>query len=396
MNKQSFSANKYLLLIFLLVIIAFAFLGYKFRGAVPAVLPPESQPAANVTNDLGLNLAPNFSIAIFADNLDSPRDLELSPEGILLASIPSKGKIVALVDRDKNGTRDQTVDVITNLNRPHGLAFESGKLFIAEEAAVSRYSWDPTTFSATLDKHLFDLPGGGRHFTRTIAFNNSGQMFVSIGSTCDVCFEKHEWLAAVIVSDQDGNNPQLFAKGLRNSVFITINPETQQLWGAEMGRDFLGDNLPPDEINILKDRKDYGWPICYGNKIHDTQFDKNVYIVNPCQNTESSIYDIPAHSAPLGLTFINSPQFPQDWQGDLLVAYHGSWNRTTPVGYKVVRLRVNGDKVQGEEDFLSGFLPESAGGPNQAIGRPVDLTFGRDGNLYISDDKAGIIYRVWR
>lgn len=356
---------------------------------LPKSLPQTQKETVNTTN---LKIAEGFSIDLFATDLGSPRDLEISPEGILLASIPQEGKIVALEDSDNNGKSEKTSDVLTKLNRPHGISFHEGKLFVTEETAVARYAWNGQTLKATLEKKLFDLPKGGRHFSRTIDFDKSGRMYISLGSTCDVCYENHEFLAAVIVSDPEGTNPRLFASGLRNAVFITVNPQTDELWATEMGRDFLGDNLPPDEINIIREGKDYGWPLCYGSRVHDTDFDKKVYIQivpqPPCAETEPPVYEIPAHSAPLGLAF--------DKEGDLLVAYHGSWNRSTPIGYKVVKLDVRGNEVAGEEDFLTGFLPAGASGPSQADGRPADLIFDPDGSLYISDDKAGVIYRVWK
>ncbi|MBI2405798.1 PQQ-dependent sugar dehydrogenase [Candidatus Microgenomates bacterium] len=391
----------------------------------PALLPPRESitgvsniPSVGDTPSFPLKLPQGFQIGIFAKNLGNARDLEFTSRGTLLLSIPADGRVVALPDRDGNGVADSVIDVLTNLERPHGLAFYNGKLFVAEETQVVRYKWDEENLTATKDKVLFSLPKGGRHFTRSISFNPSasfgqtqdrrsgqvGQMFVSIGSTCDVCFEKHEWLAGVIVSDEDGTSPRVWAKGLRNSVFITVNPQTGELWGTEMGRDWLGDNLPPDEVNIIKDGKDYGWPVCYGTRVHDTDFDKRAYIQIipqlPCGTTEPPVYEIPAHSAPLGLTFIpsvreeqasliNSSQFPKEWQGDLLVSYHGSWNRSTPIGYKVVRLDVEGNTVRGEEDFITDFLQGS-----QTLGRPVDLIFDKEGSLYISDDKAGVVYKV--
>lgn len=217
--------------------------------------------------------------------------------------------------------------------------------------------------------------------------DKEGRIYVAIGSTCDTCFEKNPYLASVIVTDRDGKNTRVYAKGLRNATFIAVNPKTDEVWVTEMGRDFLGDDAPPDEIDVLKDGGDYGWPVCYGDKVYDNQFNQ----LNPayCDKTISPIYKIQAHSAPLGLTFINSPQFPSDWQGDLLVAYHGSWNRSVPVGYKVVRLHVNGDTVVSESDFLTGFLQGST-----ALGRPVDVTFDEQGSLYISDDKSGAVYKI--
>lgn len=386
------------IVLFAIIILAVGYLAYKSKGSLPVILPPApltstEKSQATPVNESNLKIPQGFSARVFAKDLVAVRDLEFSPQGTLLASIPAQGKIVALPDTNTDHKADREVTVISGLSRPHGLAFYKDKLFIAEETRVSRYSWNEDTLTATLDKKLFDLPKGGRHFTRTIAINSQGQLFVSIGSTCDVCFENHEFLAAVIISDSDGKNPRLFARGLRNAVFITVNPQTDELWGTEMGRDFLGDDLPPDEINIIKENKDYGWPLCYGNRINDTDFDKKAYIQvipqPPCGQTEPPVYEIAAHSAPLGLTFVSSDKFPQDWQGDLLVAYHGSWNRSTPIGYKVVRIKLENGKPQGEEDFIAGFLQG-----NQAIARPVDLIFDKNGALYVSDDKAGFIFKI--
>lgn len=371
----------------------------------PSILPPavnikkrlaeEGRKRNLVETELGLKIAEGFQIGIFAPStgsgqvhsLGKARDLEFSPGGTLLLSIPSQGRVVALPDKDQDGQADRVVDVLSGLDNPHGLAFFDGQLFVAEETALSRYRWNEENLTATKDRQLFKLPRGGRHTSRTIAFNKKGEMFVSVGSTCDTCFEKHPWLAAVIVSDSQGRNPRLFAKGLRNSVFIKVNQNTQELWGTEMGRDFLGDDLPSDEINIIKEGKDYGWPVCYGDKVYDEKFGQKT--PGYCEQTTSPIYEIAAHSAPLGLVFVDSPKFPNDWQGDLLAAYHGSWNRSVPIGYQVVRLKVENNQIVGEEDFLSGFLTDST-----AIGRPVDLEFSKEGDLYLSDDKAGVVYLI--
>ncbi len=336
--------------------------------------------------DLPLKLPDGFNISVFADGLGNPRDLQISPGGTLLVSVPDKSQVIALVDDNEDGLVDDTKAVLQDLNRPHGLAFWENYLYVAEETELVRYVWDEIALEAIFDKKLFDIPQGGRHWTRTITFLSNGTMYLSIGSSCDTCVENHPWLATVIVSDKDGGSPQVFAEGLRNAVFIKANPSTNKLWGVEMGRDFLGDDKPPDEINIIEDRH-YGWPYCYGNKLFDFTFGEGEQSF--CNSTASPVYEIQAHSAPLGLNFIDSPSFPQNWQGDLLVAYHGSWNRSTPVGYKVVRLEVDDDKVVYEEDFLTGFLQNET-----ALGRPVDLEFGHLGELYVSDDKAGAVYLI--
>lgn len=304
------------------------------------------------------------ALSVYADNLPGARDLEFSPGGTLLVSLTGSGKVVALPSKK---------EILIKLNRPHGLAFYQGKLFVAEEDKVARYFWDEQNLTATLDKVLFFLPTGGNHFTRSLLFDKEGRLLVSIGSSCNVCVESNSWRAAIIVSDAEGKNPHVFARGLRNSVFMTINPATGEIWATDMGRDFLGDDLPPDEINIVGENQDYGWPDCYGDRVRDKSFPGKS--IDFCANTRSPIFEIPAHSAPLGLTF--------DWDGNLLVAYHGSWNRSVPTGYKVVQLKVEGNKITGAEDFLTD------------LGRPVDLAI-QGNDLFISDDKAGAVYRYSR
>lgn len=354
--------------------------------------PTSTSVSSGKTPTIPFHLPTGFTIHVFADNLGNPRDMVFSPGGTLLVSNPASNQVFALPDTKHDGVSDGKKTIINNENHIHGLAFYNNTLYVADVDKVVRYTWDENTLTATKDKVLFPLPDNDDHNNRSLVFNSSGQMFVSVGSTCNVCKETPEQGGSVYTSDANGNNKRIFARGLRNAAFLTINPKTGDLWGTEMGRDYLGDNTPPDEINIIQDGKDYGWPICYGNKIHDTNFDKNQYIQDPCINTIPPIYQVPAHSAPLGVTFINSSQFPSDWQGDLLVAYHGDWNRTTPSGYKIVHLKVTGNTITNSEDFLTGFLLGTT--KDSSAGRPVDVLFDAKGNVYVSDDKAGNIYII--
>jgi glucose/arabinose dehydrogenase len=363
-----------------------------------ATHPPEVSPTpapgkilTGVHPPFSLKLTDGFQIGIFAHTQAGGRDLQFSPGGTLLVSIPSQGKVLALPDTNGDGVADQTIEILTGLNGPHGIAFNGGKLFVAQETEVDRYLWDDAHLSAKFEKKIVDLPKVGNHVTRSLEFSKTGQLFISIGSSCNVCNETDPRYATILVTDSEGMTPQIFAKGLRNSVFVKTNPTTGALWATDMGRDYLGDNNPPDEVNIILENHDYGWPLCWGNKIHDTQFDKNTYISDPCANTQPPQYGITAHAAPLGLNFIHSPQFPPDWQGDLLVSEHGSWNRTSPIGYKIIHLKLNGNNIVSEEDFLSGFLGKDGA---TVFGRPVDLEFDSAGSLYISDDKANQIYKI--
>lgn len=334
-----------------------------------------------------LNVTNGYQVSLFASDVSGARDEQFTPGGTLLVSSPSTGSVFALPDKDNDGIADRAQTVLSGLNHPHGLAFYRGKLFIAEVDRVARYIWDETSKRATLDKILFSLPENGDHNNRTLAFDDKGNLYVSVGSTCNICHESDQRDATVMISNADGDNPRIFATGLRNAAFLAINLSSGALWVTEMGRDYLGDNAPPDEINIVKQGNNYGWPYCYGNQMLDQSFGGQSQAY--CQKTAAPIYAIPAHSAPLGLAFIPS-SFSQHEQGNLLVAYHGSWNRSIPTGYKVVMMHVSGDTITGVSDFLTGFLQDSG----TVLGRPVDLVFDTKGRLFISDDKTGNIYLV--
>jgi len=383
--------------IIIIILASLLIASISLKGNISQNTVLEINPSRNRINSLGsempfgLTLSPGFHIGLFATGVKNPRDLQFTPNGTLLVSSPATNSVYALPDQNHDGKADSSKRIISDENHPHGLAFYNNYLFIALVDKVVRYKWDENSLSAVRDKVLFTLPQNSDHNSRTIVFNEKGEMFVSVGSTCNVCREVDPLSATVIISDQDGNNPHRYASGLRNAAFLSINPKNDELWSTEMGRDNLGDYIPPDEINIIKNGSDYGWPYCFGNKVHDNQFDPRN--LNNCERTSAPIYEFPAHSAPLGLTFIDSKQFPSDWQGDLLVALHGSWNRSMPIGYKIVHLKIDGENITNSSDFVEGFLPPGSEiGPVSALGRPVDLAFDKNGNLYISDDKAGNVY----
>lgn len=265
-------------------------------------------------------------------------------------------------------------------------------LYVAESGQVVRYTH---TASGFYNKEVIvnNLPAGGTHWTRSLAIKDN-KLYVSIGSSCNVCNEDDLHRASVWEYRMDGSNGRIYATGLRNSVGFAIQPDTHDIFMTENGRDQLGDDVPPDEINILREGANYGWPTCYGDNIHDTGFDKNTYIRNPCEmpfETPSTI-NLQAHVAPLGLTFYSGTEFPE-YSGDLFVALHGSWNRSVPVGYKVIRIESTPNGYV-QHDFISGWLVHESGDTYSSSGRPVDITVGPQGDFYISDDKAGVVYRV--
>ncbi len=351
-----------------------------------------------------------FTARIFARTIAGARVMVRDPKGTLLVSETSEGKIIALPDLDTDGQADKTIVLLQGLKQPHGLAFncpntgntsadqDACLLYVAETGAVKSYMYDADTYTANYQSTLAALPTGDGHFTRTLLMNPDGKnLFVSVGSDCNVCDEVNK-LRAAVLSLSLGTNPELttFATGLRNTVFMALDPVTGKVWGTDNGRDLLGDNIPPDEVNIIEQGKNYGWPICYGDKIHDSDFDKKQYFRDPCADSIAPHIKLQAHSAPLALAFIPEEGWPADMRNDLLVAYHGSWNRSVPTGYKIVRfnLDTNRNATGAPIDFLTGFLPEMASKTDDAIGRPVGLLAEPGGVLYVSDDRAGAIYKV--
>ena len=346
-----------------------------------------------------IKLPDGFRIDVFADNMGGspvsypgpnpgPR-MMLLKEGVLFVTVPNMERVVALPDRNDDKKADETKIFIENLNNPHGIDYNNGWFYIAEEKRVIRVRDNDNNFIAdtdTIEVLIDNLPTGG-HFTRTLKIHNDS-LFLSIGSSCNVCTEEDERRAAILKCTLDGKDCNVFAKGLRNAVGMVFHPISGNLYATENGRDYLGDDLPPDEINLIEEGRNCGWPICYGRNIHDTDFDKNTYIRNPCMEPfeTPSLIDIQAHSAPLGLAFYYGDKFPKEYKGNLFVAFHGSWNRNVPTGYKIISINMNDFSVK---DFATGWLNGS-----NVLGRPVDIIVADDGSLLVSDDNAGKIYRI--
>jgi len=345
--------------------------------------------------DLARLKAPaGFHISVFADNIDSARMMIFTPGGVLLVSESGEGKVVALPDTKHTGKAERTVDVLSGLNEPHGLAFYQGKLYVAENDKVRSYDWDETNLKASNPKKLADLPTGGGHSTRSILFHG-GKMYISAGSSCNVCIEKDSRRAAVMEFNPDGSGQKIFAKGLRNAVGVALNPKTDTVWVTVNGRDWLGDDLPPETVYDLgKDGGDGGWPYCYGDRVPDSNFTKPGD--GRCNTVLEPKVQMQAHSAPLGLAFYEGSQFPSEYQNSIYIAFHGSWNRSVPTGYKIVRVKLD-DKGQpqgGAQDFITGWLAPGETKKGRWMGRPVGIVFGSDGTMYVSDDSGGVIYRV--
>jgi glucose/arabinose dehydrogenase len=372
-----------------------ASLNLAFSLGIFALNFANSTAAANTKFNLAqLKMPDGFHISVFAQDVDSARMEVFSPGGVLIVSESGEGKVVALPDPQHRGKAVRTVTLLENLNEPHGLAFYEGQLYVAENDKLRRYDWDESKLQATNPKKLADLPPAGGHSTRSIVFRG-GKIYISVGSGCNACIEKDSRRATVMEFNPDGTGQKIFAKGLRNAVGIAVNPKTDTVWATVNGRDMLGDDVPPEIIvDLGKNGGDFGWPYCYGDRVPDPNFTKAGD--DRCQSVIPPKVQMQAHSAPLGLAFYEGSQFPAEYQNSLFVAFHGSWNRSVPTGYKIVRVKLDehGQPQGGAQDFITGWLAQGETKKGRWMGRPVGIAFGGDGAMYISDDSTGTIYRV--
>ena len=320
-----------------------------------------------------------FNVNLFAEGLDGARALALGPGGAVFVTLSNVGEIVRLVDADGDGVANARSTVLSGLSYPFGLAFRGDTMYFAEQTAVKRLDPGATT-PVTL---IPNLPSGG-HVTRTIAFGPDNLLYVAIGSSCNVCDDALP-RAAVTRYNLDGSNPHTFATGLRNSVGLAFHPTTGELWANNNDRDNLGDDVPPEHLNILRDGRWYGWPQCYLPGQANPE-----YVGADCSRVEPPALTFQAHSAPLGLAFYTGAMFPTEYQGDAFMTDHGSWNRTGPTGAKVVRVQVENGQPVAIDDFVTGW--QLADGSRW--GRPVSLLVMPDGALLVSDDLGGRIWRV--
>lgn len=324
-----------------------------------------------------------FRLDVFAENLGGARGLALDPGGVLLVSVPAKGRVVAVP------ARGAPVTVVADLERPHGLAFRRGYLYVAETGRIVRYRYHGATLKAVEPSVVVHgLPPGAHHWTRSIVFGPDDRLYVAIGSSCDVCEERDGRRAAIVRYEADGSGEQVFARGLRNPVGLGFHPTTGALWTTVNERDWPNGGAPPDYLTEVRAGGAYGWPHCFA--------ERRVWRPDPmwpgprdCRGATLPTVELPPHSAPLGLAFYTGRQFPREYAGDLLVALHGSRAGLPTAGYTIARVRFRDGQVASVEDFAGGWRRG-----DRVIGRPVDLVVGRDGSLYVSDDHGDRIYRI--
>jgi glucose/arabinose dehydrogenase len=332
-----------------------------------------------------------FSIAVWAE-VPRARMLRATRAGDLLVSVPREGRVVLVSrDGDGDGRPDGQRALLEGLDRPHGLDLHDGWLWVAEGGAIGRVPFDAEsgTTRGAFERVVTGLPEGGNHWTRTVRVGPDGLLYVTVGSSCNACLEEDPRRAAMLRYRRDGSGEEIYARGLRNAVGFDWRPGTGELYATDNGRDLLGDDFPPCELDRIVRGGDYGWPVANGDRRLDP--DVGAGYEARAQASLPPAHAFAAHNAPLGIHFLRGPRLPEEWRGVALVALHGSWNRTRKDGYKVVSLHFGPDGAIEERDFVWGFLEDE-----DVIGRPVDATEGPDGSIFVSDDYAGAVYRVTR
>lgn len=356
---------------------------------VPATspdLPTEPSPMPTSLPLDRLSLPPGFEVDVYAEGLETARSLALG-EGTVFVGSHDAGRVYAL--RDLGERRAGRVTVLYDgLDTPNGVAVRDGDLYVAETSQVWRVRdvEDGLDDPPALEPVGAVLPSETWHGRRYIAFGPDGWLYIGVGAPCNVCLQPREIFATIVRMDPATGEREIFARGVRNTLGIDFHPETGELWFTENGRDELGENRPPDELNRAPTPGlHFGFPHCHGRGIVDPVFGEG-----DCDRFTPPEQELGPHVAALGMRFYTGSMFPAAYRGQIFIAEHGSWNRETPIGYRITRVRLQGNEPVEYEPFISGWRPPG----EEAWGRPADVLVMPDGALLVSDDHAGVVYRV--
>ena len=343
-------------------------------------------------------LPDGFKIEIYASDVENARSMTVSPSGTIFVGNRKSDNVFALIDENKDGKVDKKYLITDKLkNMPNGVAFHEGDLYVAEVNKIWVFK-DIENKLELIDQYGFypedpilitdDFPSDKHHGWKYIAIGPDNKLYVPVGAPCNICESRDEIYSTITRMDLDGSNREIYARGVRNTVGFTWNKETGEMWFTDNGRDMLGDNYPPCELNkVTKPDQHYGYPYCHGGDISDPEFGSKY----ACEDFIKPMQNLGPHVAPLGLKFYDGNMFPEEYKGDIFIAEHGSWNRTKKIGYRITRVKIKDNKSVGYEPFISGWLEKDI---NDAWGRPVDVVILEDGSMLISDDYANVIYRV--
>jgi glucose/arabinose dehydrogenase len=335
-----------------------------------------------------LRLPEGFSIDVFASDVPDARSLALGDNGTVFVSTRARGTVYALVDTDRDGKADNVYTIARSLNAPNGVAFKNGALYVAEVSRVIRFDAIEENLKKPPEPVVVNdtFPSDRHHGWKFIAFGPDGKLYVPVGAPCNICAPDPDRYAVIMRMDADGKNLETFARGIRNSVGFDWHPQTNALWFNDHGRDWMGDDMPSDELNYAPEAGlHFGYPYCHQGDTPDPEFGGQ----RKCEEFTPPALKQGGHVAPNGLRFYTGEMFPQQYRNRIFIAQHGSWNRSTKSGYRIVSVAVTDGTVDDYEPFVEGWVEN-----DDAWGRPVDILVMPDGALLVSDDHAGVVYRI--
>ncbi len=348
---------------------------------------PQPDSHQNVINQLHLPLG--FIVSVFADNVPNARSLALADNGVVFVGTGRAGNVYAVQDLDADGVADKRYFIATGLYMPNGVAYKDGALYVAEVNRIIRFDritghlLDPPKPAVVYDQ----LPSDQHHGWKYLRFGPDGKLYTAVGAPCNICNPQKDIYASLVRLNADGTDFEIIGHGIRNTVGFDWEPGTKALFFTENGRDYLGDDLPADELNQWSEKGEhFGYPYCHGGDVPDPELAGG----RKCREFTAPAWKFKAHMAPLGMRFYQGKQFPSEYKNQLFVAQHGSWNRSEPQGYRIALVKFKQGKPVSEQVFIDGWLTKDG----KVLGRPVDVLELPDGSLLISDDTLGVIYKV--
>lgn len=336
-----------------------------------------------------IKLPQGFTLSVFADDVPNARAIALGDDGVVYVGSVREGNVYALQDKDQDGVAEKKYVIASGLFLPNGVAYRNGSLFVAEVNRIIRFDQITQKLSNPPEpKVVYDkFPDKTHHGWKYLRFGPDGKLYTAVGAPCNICNPEQEIFTSLVRLDPDGSEFEIIARGIRNTVGFDWHPGTGALFFTENGRDYLGDDAPPEELNKWTKKGDhFGYPFCHAGAIPDPEFGK----LKNCEEFIAPVWTFKAHMAPLGMRFYQGDQFPEAYRSRVFVAQHGSWNRSTPHGYRIVAVNFKDGMPDSEQVFAEGWLTKD----EDVLGRPNDILEMPDGSLLVSDDKLGVVYKI--
>lgn len=335
-----------------------------------------------------IRLREGFAVAFYAADVPGARSMTLSEKGTLFVGTRGEGNVYAIPDKNGDMKGDDVITISSGLTMPNGVVYHKGDLYVAEVNRILKFRDIEKNLNKRIKPEIINdgFPEERHHGWKYIDIGPDNLLYVPVGAPCNICTSGDERFASIMRMNLDGSGLRVFAHGVRNTVGFDWHPETGELWFTDNGRDRMGDDVPPDELNLaFEEGLHFGYPFCHGTNITDPVYGKGV----DCSRFEPPRRELGPHVAALGMLFYTGTMFPAEYKNRILIAEHGSWNRSVPIGYRLTLVRLKGRAALSYEIFADGWLQGSS-----AWGRPVDIVQMKDGSILVSDDRLGCIYRI--